>query len=240
MSILTQIEMFFKVKASALFNRLEDPRETLEFTYQRQQEMLQQVKKGLIEVATSRHQIEGQARKLRERLPLLDDQAKRALAARREDLARAALQRKQVCLSELARLDQQATEVAAEERKLTIAQEQFAQRVDAFRTRRESLSARYTAAEAQVRINETLSGVSSEAASLGQALERAEGQIDHMQARASAINALIDSGALASVDGSDAVERELHDLAAAQAVEAELAHLKQAQSQPPASETTGG
>ena len=95
MSIITQIQMFFKVKTNAALERMEDPRQTLDYAYTRQQEMLRKVKQGLIDVATARRQIEFQVKKLRERLPLLDDQARRALAAGREDLARLALQRKQ-------------------------------------------------------------------------------------------------------------------------------------------------
>ena len=226
MSIITQIQMFFKVKTNAALERMEDPRQTLDYAYTRQQEMLRKVKQGLIDVATARRQIEFQVKKLRERLPLLDDQAKRALAAGREDLARLALQRKQTCLTELTQLEQQASETAEEERKLTVAEQQFALRVDAFRTRRDSLSARYTAAEAQVRINESLSGVSSESESLGGAIELAEEKIGRMQARASAIDALIENGALTPMGGGDPIERELSQLAAGQAVEDELAALK--------------
>ena len=180
MSIITQIQMFFKIKTDAALDQLEDPRQTLEYAYNRQQEMLRKVKQGLIEVATSRRQIEFQVKKLRERLPLLDDQAGRALSAGREDLARLALQRKQTCLTELTQLEPQAAATAEEERKLPAAEQQFALRVDAFRTRRDSLSARYTAAEAQIHINETLSGVSNETTSLGSAIERAENKIERM------------------------------------------------------------
>jgi phage shock protein A len=226
MSIITQIQMFFRIKTNAALDQMEDPRQTLEYAYTRQQEMLRKVKQGLIEVATARRQIEFQVKKLRERLPLLDDQAARALTAGREDLARLALQRKQTCLAELTQLEQQAHETAEEERKLTTAEQQFALRVDAFRTRRDSLSARYTAAEAQVGINESLSGVSNESASLGDAIERAESKIERMQARASAIDALIENGALTPPGGGDPIERELNQLAASQAVEQDLAALK--------------
>ncbi len=226
MSIITQIQMFFRVKTNAALDQMEDPRQTLEYAYTRQSEMLRKVKQGLIEVATARRQIEFQVKKLRERLPQLDDQAARALAAGREDLARLALQRKQTCLAELTQLEQQANETAAEERKLTTAEQQFALRVEAFRTRRDSLAARYTAAEAQIGINESLSGVSNESSSLGEAIERAESKIERMQARASAIDALIENGALTPPGGGDPIERELNQLAASQAVEQDLAALK--------------
>lgn len=226
MSILAQIQMFFRVKANSAMDAMEDPRQTLEYAYNQQQEMLRKVKKGLLEVATSRRQVEFQAKKLRERLPQLDEQAQRALAAGREDLARLSLQRKQTCLTELAQLDHQAAEIAEEERKLTAAERQFSSQVDAFRTRRDSLAARYTAAEAQVNITESLSGISSNAATIGTSIERAESKIERMQARASALDALMESGTLSPVGGGDAIERELNQLAANQAVDEELAALK--------------
>jgi len=226
MSLITQIQMFFKVKTNAALESMEDPRQTLDYAYTRQQQMLRKVKQGLIDVVTARRQIEFQVKKLRERLPLLDDQARRALSAGREDLARLALQRKQTCLAELTQLEQQARETVEEERKLTAAEQQFALRVDAFRTHRDSLSARYTAAEAQMRINESLSGVSDESESLGGAIEFAEEKIQRMQARASAIDVLIENGALAPLGGGDAIERELSELAAGQAVDDQLAALK--------------
>jgi phage shock protein A len=88
------------------------------------------------------------------------------------------------------------------------------------------MSAQYTAAEAQVRISEALSSVSGEAAELGMALERAEEKISRMQARASALDALIENGSLTLVGGDDAVERELQELAASRAIEDELAAMK--------------
>lgn len=231
MNLLSRVQMFFNIKTSAALDRLEDPRETLEYSYQRQQELLRQVKQGLIDVATARRQLEHQAQKLRARAPQLEEQAKRALDAGREDLARAALQRKHNCLAELTRLEAQLNEQAEEERKLTLAEQHYAQRVDAFRTRRDTLSARYTAAVAQAAIGEALAGVSKEYAELGSALERAEAKIERMRARASAIDALIESGTL-SLPGDDAIERELGELAASQAVDAELAALKEQMSQP--------
>lgn len=226
MSILAQIQMFFRVKTNSALDAMEDPRQTLEYAYTKQQEMLSKVKQGLIEVATSRRQVEFQSKKLRERIPQLDDQAMRALTAGREDLARMALQRKQTCLTELAGLDKQAAEIAEEERKLTAAERQFATQVESFRTRRDALSARYTAAEAQVHITESLSGLSKDSASLGSSIERAEEKIDRMQARASAIDALMENGALNPIGGGDAIERELNQMAAGQAVDQELAALK--------------
>ena len=226
MNIFTRIRTIISAKTNAALDAVEDPRDTMAYGYARQRELLREVKLGLIEVATSRRQLDAQAKKLRERVPELEAQAKRALQSGREDLARMALQRKQTCLVELVRLEKQLDEVAEEERKLTLAEQQFAQRVDMFRTRREAMSAQYTAAEAQVRIHEALGSVSGEAAELGMALERAEEKISRMRARATALDALIENGSLTPIGGDDTVERELQELAASRAVEDELAALK--------------
>jgi phage shock protein A len=226
MKIFTRIRMFFSSKTNAAMDRIEDPRDTLNYGYARQRELHQKVKRGLIEVATSRRQLEAQAKKLNERIPHLEGQAQRALTSDREDLARMALGRKQTCLAELSRLEDQLAEVTEEERKLTLAEGQFSQRLDYFRTHRNAISAQYNAAEAQVRIHEALGSVSDESAELGMALERAEEKITRMRARASALDALIDNGSLTPLGGEDTVERELQELAASKAVEDELADLK--------------
>lgn len=226
MNVFTRIRTLISAKTNAALDAAEDPREAMAYGYARQQDLLRKVKLGLIEVATSRRQLDAQAKKLRDRVPELEMQAKRALESGREDLARMALQRKQTTLAELARLEKQLADVAEEERKLTLAEQQFAQRVDSFRTRREAMSAQYTAAEAQVRISEALGSVSGEAAELGMALERAEDKISRMQARATALDALLENGSLTPIGGDDSVERELQELSASRAVDDELAAMK--------------
>jgi len=227
MSLWSRILLLLRVRTTAALDRAEDPQQTLDYAYRQQQDLLRKVKQGLIEVATSKRQLEQQAQKLHLRVPQVEEQAGRALAAGREDLARIALQRKQTALAEIAGLSRQIAEVDEEERRLVLAEQQLAARIEEFRTHRSVLSARYTAAEAQVRINEALSGVSEEFAELGMAVGRAEERMQGMLARASAIDALIDSGRLVLPGGaSDPVERELRELASNQAVERELALLK--------------
>lgn len=162
MNLWSRIRMFFTVKTEAALDGAEDPRETLDYAFSRQRELLAKVREGLVDVATARRQLEMQAQKLRARLPQLEEQCKRALAAGREDLARGALQHKQTCLAELGQLDRQLAEAVAEERKLAQAERQCAQRLDGFRARRSALAARYTAAEAQVKVSEAAGSLSGE------------------------------------------------------------------------------
>lgn len=226
MGLWSRIRLMFKVKTRAALERAEDPREVMDYAYGRQQELLLKTRRGLIEVATAKAQLEQQSHKLHSRVPKMEDQAKRALDAGREDLARIALQRKQTALAGLQDLDHQLAEVAEEERKLTRVGLELAARIDEFGTHREVLKARYSAAEAQVEVNEALSGISGEMADLGMALGRAEEKTRRLEARASAIGSLIDTGSLPRMGGGDAVEQELREMASAQAVEDELAGLK--------------
>ena len=228
MGLISRFMMLFKSKASAALDRAEDPRELVDYAYAQQQELLRKTKQGLIEVASSKVRLERQADRLRKQVPQVEVQAERALGRGREDLARVALQRKQTLLAEVEQLDHQAAEVAQEEQTLTRTEQQLAARVEEFRTRRDSISARYNAAQAQVRVTEALSGVSGEFAELGMALGRAVEKTERMEARASAIGSLMDGGlpALPGHGTRDPVERELHEMDIDETVEDELASLK--------------
>jgi phage shock protein A len=215
--------MVLRIKAHATLDAAEDPQQVMEYAFLQQQELLRKVKQGLLDVATSKQVLGQQANRLRAQVPHLEEQARQALNGGREDLARAALERKQTALTELDALDRQLAEVATEEQKLVQVQRQLAARIEEFRTRRDSTSARYAAAQAQVRVSEALTGVSGELADLGMAVGRAEEKTERMQARASAIQALIDTDALTTpLDGSDMIERELRSLTVRQAVDEDL------------------
>jgi phage shock protein A len=227
MGLWARIRMLVRARASAALDQAEDPREILDYAYAEQQAVLQKVRRGLVDVATSKRQLQQQFDKLRERVPQMEDQALRALNAGREDLARIALQRKQTALAELAGLERQIGEVDAEQRKLSLADQQLSARIEEFRTHRTVLAARYSAAEARVRVNDALTGVSGDLAELSMALGRAEEKTERLQARASAIDVLIENGTLAIPGGGgDLVERELRQITATGAVEDELAALR--------------
>ena len=226
-NIRSRIALFFNVKTSAALDQVEDPREVLDYAYGQQQFHQRTVKRGLIEVAAARRQLERQAERLRARASHLEDQARRALRANREDLARAALARRQTTLAEIRALEDQFADMAREEERLTLADQQMTQRTERFRVHRTVASARYAAAEAQVTVGEALAGlVGDEETELSLAVERSEERIDRLHARAVAIDALTESGALLQGPGDDPLDRELNDITRAEAVEAELAELR--------------
>jgi phage shock protein A len=228
MGVMKRVSLVFKAKANKALDKMEDPRETLDYSYQRQLELLTKVRRGVADVATSRKRVELQMNQLQQQADKLQTQARKALGMGREDLAREALTRKASAQTQLDELQTQYAQLQAEEEKLTVASQRLQAKVDAFRTRKETIKATYTAAEAQTRINEAFSGISEEMGDVGMAIQRAEDKTAQMQARAGAIDELMASGALDDAVGGrrDDIQSELDIMSANSDVERELAMLK--------------
>ena len=231
MSIMKRISLIFRSKANKALDKAEDPRETLDYSYQRQLDLLAKVRRGVADVATSRKRVELQVNQLEAQSTKLQGQAEKAISVGREDLAREALTRKSGLTSQIADLKAQHAQLQGEEEKLTLAQQRLQAKVESFRTRKETIKATYTAAEAQTRINEAMSGIGEEMGDVGLAIQRAEDKTAQMQARAGAIDELIASGALddvSQVGRGDDIARELDAMSSETDVEVELARLKAA------------
>ncbi|MBO2452597.1 PspA/IM30 family protein [Actinomadura barringtoniae] len=227
MSVMKRMSMIFKSKANKALDRMEDPRETLDYSYQRQLEMLQKVRRGVADVATSRKRLELQINQLEQQQNKLTDQGKKALQVGREDLAREALTRRAGLDSQLGDLRAQYQQLQGEEEKLTLASQRLQAKVDSFRTRKETIKATYTAAEAQTKINEAFSGISEEMGDVGLAIQRAEEKTETMKARAGAIDELLASGALEDFSGpKDDIQAELDRMGSGPGVDLELEALK--------------
>jgi phage shock protein A len=229
MTLMKRISLIFRAKADKALDRAEDPRETLDYSYKRQLELLTKVRRGVADVATSRKRVELQVAQLQQQSDKLTQQAQKALSMNREDLAREALTRKSALTSQMDNLKAQHAQLQGEEEKLTLASQRLQAKVESFRTQKETIKAQYTAAEAQTRINEAFSGISEEMGDVGMAVQRAEDKTAQMQARAGAIDELIASGALddaSSLNRGDDISRELESMSSQSDVESELAALK--------------
>ena len=219
-----------KAKISKLLDRAEDPAETLDYGYQKQVELLQNVKKGIADVTTSKKRLQMQSQKIEQSVVKLDTQARQALAQGREDLARAALERKTVAQTELQSLDSQVQQLEQQQQQLTDNEKKLRAKIEAFRTKKEVIKAQYSAAEAQVKISEAANGVGEEMADLGLAIQRAEDKTEEMRARASAVEELEAAGTFDDLSqlggGQDDIDRELAQLGADSQVDDELAAMK--------------
>lgn len=228
MGLFNRMSTVIKAKMNKIADKMEDPRETLDYSYEKQLELLQNVKRGVAEVTTSKKRLELQKAKLQQSIDKLDQQARDSVKANREDLARLALERKAALATQMQGLDQQIADLNLEQEKLVAAEKRLSTKVEIFRTKKETIKAQYSSAEAQVKINESISGISEEMADVGLAMERAENKTEQMKARSAALDELIEQGTLEDVTGrQDDIDRELSKISSQSSVDAELAKLKQ-------------
>jgi phage shock protein A len=230
-----RFKMLFQAKASKALDRAENPADTLDYSYQRQLEMLQKVKRGVAEVVTAKKRLQMQTDKLEASVVKLDGQARQAMAGGREDLARTALERKILIQGQLQDLDQQVAALEAQQQQLVDQERAMSAKVEAFRTQKEVIKAQYSAAEAQVRIGEATTGLSSEMSDVGAAIARAQDKTEALKARASTVEELVATGALddLSAPGSSDLDRQIAALTADTQVESEMARLKAEVDAPP-------
>ncbi|MFI5004246.1 MAG: PspA/IM30 family protein [Solirubrobacterales bacterium] len=219
-----------KAKVSKLLDKAEDPAETLDYSYQKQVEQLQNVKKGIADVVTAKKRLQMQETTMQQQVVKLDTQARQALSGGQEDLARQALERKNVVQTELQSLDTQVGELEEQQQKLTDSEQKLRAKIEAFRTKKEVIKAQYSAAEAQVKISEAATGVGEQMADVGLAMQRAVDKTENMKARANAVSELEAAGTFDDItalgSGEDDIDRQLKQLSSSSAVDDDLAKLK--------------
>ena len=229
--IAGRMSTVIKAKISKLLDRAEDPTETLEYSYQKQMELLQNVKKGIADVVTAKKRLQLQPSKLEQQVVKLDTQARQALAAGNEDLARTALERKQFAQTELQSLDQQVAELEASSSRLIDKEQKLRDKLEQFRTKKEVIKAQYSAAEAQCGSPRPRPASARRWPTSGWRCSAPQDKTESMRARADAMEELEAAGAfddnLTLGAGQDDIDRQLAraDHAAAQ-VDDELAKMK--------------
>jgi phage shock protein A len=225
--LMSRMSLIFKSKFSKALDRAENPNETLDYSYEQQLQQLQNVKRGIADVTTAKKRLELQYTTMQQQVDKLDGQARQALQANREDLAREALTRKTAVQAQLQDIMTQGQQLEAQQQKLVEGERALQSKVEAFRTQKEVIKAQYSAAEAQVRIGEAATGIGEHMADVGLAIQRAKDKTDQMQARASAIDELTAAGSLEDYTASgDDIDRQLQQISQGGQVDAELAKMK--------------
>ncbi|HET9090519.1 MAG TPA: PspA/IM30 family protein [Acidimicrobiales bacterium] len=227
MGLMKRVQTIFQAKSNAALNKMEDPRQTLDLSYEQQLENLTKVKRAVADVATARKRVEIQAEQLKAQGDKLAGQAKAALAQNNEPLAREALTRREAIAAQLQDLDTQHATIVEQEEKLTETAQRLQSEVEAFRTKKETIKASYTAAEASAHVSEAVSGISTSMGDAGAAMQRAQDKVAEMQARSGALDELLASGALTDLTSStDDIQAQLNKAGASSNVDAQLAALK--------------
>jgi len=232
MGFFSRLANIFRIRANAALDKVEDPGQVMDYSYSNQLEQLQNLKRSIADVVTNEKRLEMQQNQLQQKIDTLDQQAMQALQANREDLARMALQRKEVLLVQINGYEQQLAQLHAQEEKLISMERTISARIETFRTQKEMVKAQYNAAQAQVKINEQVTGISQEMNEMNLAMQRAQDKVLSMQARANAMDTLIEEGTLGDQGllgpgSNDPLERELRQISAQQNVDDQLQAMKQ-------------
>jgi phage shock protein A len=235
--LFSRFSTFIKAKFSAAMDRAEDPNETLDYSYNKQLEQLQNLRRSIADVVTSEKRLELQQNQVNAQMEKLDQQARAAVQQGRDDLARLALERKQSLQSQLTAFSQQIAQLKAQQERFVEMERRLSSRVESFRTQKEMVKASYNAAQAQVKIQEAVTGISEEMNDVNLAVQRAQDKVLAMQSRANAMDQLIDQGTLPQLGepGQDDIDRQLSQISTKSAVDDQLSALKsQMQGQIPA------
>lgn len=228
MNLWDRVLVLLRIKAGRTLDRLEDPAEMLDASYERQLELLRGVRRGIVDVAAAKKRIEMQVQEIAARYQGLEQKAREALAQGRDDLAREALTRRATLEAQATSLRAQHASLEQQEQKLVASQQSLGARIESFRVEKETMKAAYSASSARVRVNEALSGIGSEMNDVGATLERTRDRIAQLNARVTATDELLDRGVLAAPGGApDAdIDRALGTSALSADVEQKLAALK--------------
>ena len=227
MSLFQRAHDILAAKTNKALDAAEKPDEMLDLSYEQMLDQITKVRQALVTIAASRKRIELQEQQLQHSVDHLTDQAKAALAQGREDLAREALSRKATAQAQIDGMEPQHQQLTEEEQKMEQTLQVLQDRVNKFRTQKEVLKAQYSAASAESSVNESVAGISTTLGDSGAALQRAQDKIATMQARAGALDELLQSGVLEDVGGdTDDIQKELDEAGTAADVDHELAALK--------------
>lgn len=227
MGFISRLKAVFAPRATQTLEQLEDPKASLDYSLTRLQASLRQIGDSLVDVATARRNLDTQRDQLEVAIARYEGQARDALGADREDLAKRALERKAAGQERLDGLNANIASLDAQVESLKTSQATVRHKIELFQGKKEELKALYDSSRAQLRVKEAASGISKDMADVGHAIQRAEARIAGMRARVEAIDELVAVGALEDVlEPSDDIDRELTRISRETAVEQELARLK--------------
>ena len=227
MGIFQRAHDIVQAKTNKALDAAEKPDEMLDLSYEKMLEQITQVRRALVDLAASKKRLQLQQEQFQHTVDHLQDQAKQALSANREDLAKEALSRKAAAQQQIDEMEPQRQQLDEEEKKLTTTLDALQKRVNDFRTQKETLKAQYTAAKAISEVDESTAGISKSFSDSGASLQRAQDKIATMQARSGALDELLESGVLEDVGGgTDDIQKELDQVGKDAQVDNELAALK--------------
>jgi len=228
MSVFRRFTNIFQEKANAALDRAEDPSQAIDLSYQQLLEQQQKLRAALVQAQTGEKRLENQAKELDTRIAKLNDSAKQAMQAGREDLATQALTQGETLQQQRGALDPQIQTMTGQIQRMQQALQQYQQKVQAFAAQRESMKAQYEAAKATSTAGDTMAGIGEHTSDAAMMMQRAQDKIARTQAHADAVDTLLASGALdtQNLTGGSSVEDQITATVVDSNVQAKLAALR--------------
>src|ERR687897_604992 len=186
-----------KAKISRMLDKTEDPGETLDYGYQKQTELLQNVKKGIADVVTSKKRLQMQSSKLEQQVVKLDQQVQE--------------------------LERQQEQLTANEQRLRQKIEQFRTKKEVIKAQYSAAEAQVRISEAANGVGEEMAdlGLAMQRAEEKTETMRARaGAVEELEA-AGTFDDITQLGS-----GQDDIERQLQELTSGAQVDDELAKMK--------------
>ena len=227
MGLISRTLELLQAKYSRLLNRAENPSDTLDLSYEKMLTGLQDTKRSLADVVTQQRSLQKQIEVAQGQAGEAESDARMALQNGREDLAKAALGEKQAALTKLESLQGAYEAIKQQSDKLISYEKTLETRIEQFRTQKEVMKSSYAAAQAQVKVTESLTGIGNKLGGTGDAMKRAGDKVEAMRNKADAMEGLIASGVLSDpLDNRTSVQKQLGELRQTSAIDADLERLK--------------
>jgi phage shock protein A len=227
MNVFGRVADILQAKTGKLLDRLENPNETLDLSYEKMIAGLQETKLHLADVVAQQKSLERQIAAVNDEATKAESDARLALQANREDLAKAALAHKHSALEKLESLNQAHAAVLPQAQKLTDYEKKLEERIENFRLQKEVMKTSYTAAAAQTKVSQSMAGIGNSFSNVGDTLRRARDKVEGIRAKAEAMESLTEAGVLSdAIDGRRKEERELEALRVGSAIDNDLEKLK--------------
>ncbi|KXS48132.1 MAG: phage shock protein A [Halanaerobium sp. 4-GBenrich] len=227
MKILKRMKKAFEAKMSKFVDEVEDPEELLDISLQEMKEHLQQVQKSLLELTTIKKGLEKDLEDVKDKAELAQQQAQTAMDIEKEDLARAALEKKADLNEKTTVLK---TEIEKIENKIEVIKSNkntLAEQIKKLEMKREELTFINKSADAQLEVKEIITGASNNITDLNEQIKRAEDKINRKEAKLSAIDELVADGELINdLNSGDDIDKSLNQIQRDSKIEEELANLR--------------
>jgi phage shock protein A len=216
-----------RAKFSGLLDRVEDPAEMLDYSYERQMEQLYGMRRDVADLVTAKKRVARLRDRRQDQFLKLQSSARQALELGREDLARQALERKLVVGEELVGLNQQVSDLERQQAQLIARGREARARLERFRALKEVTKAQYAAAKAHLAVSDAIAGLSSQLSDAGLRIERTMDKVEGMNARADAMQELERAGTLAPIGtGEDDIDRQLRELTSGASIDTQISRMK--------------